>query len=260
MPSIPQRAIPARIVSLPLVEGRYEVRLAETSAEAASALRLRHLVFNVELGGVPDAPGAIEFDEFDLRCRHLIVVCRNTGRTVGTYRLSTAETADAETGFYSSGEFGTEALPREVLEKGIEIGRACIDKDHRNTKVLFLLWKGLLQFLTASRKQFFFGCCSMFTRDERAGAVAYRKLEAAGLLSTRYHVSPRRDPVCLDSAKGASVVELPSLFEMYLRLGAEVCGPPMVDKEFGTIDFFVVFDIERITERYRRMFARQTLP
>jgi putative hemolysin len=238
------------------VEGKYEVRLAESSAEVAGALRLRHLVFNVELGGHADAPGAVEFDEFDLKCGHLIVVCRQTGRTVGTYRLNTLETAGVETGFYSAGEFTIETLPREILHNGIEIGRACIDKAHRNTSVLFLLWKGLLEFQQASQKQFFFGCCSMFTRDRAVGSLAYRRLEREGHLSTRFKVSPRRDALDMMCVHAGGEVEIPPLFQMYLRLGAEVCGPPIVDRGFGTIDFFVVFDTERMTDRYRRMFAR----
>ena len=50
-------------------------------------------------------------------------------------------------------------------------------------------------------------------------------------------------------------VELPPLFNMYLRLGARVCGPPMIDHEFGTIDFFVVFDVRSMNERYQKMFS-----
>ncbi len=256
MRSLPQRIPAVTRATQPRVEGRYEVRLAESPAEVASALRLRHLVFNVELAGHADAPGAIEFDEYDLSCKHLIVVCRATGRTVGTYRLNTVETVGSQSGFYSAGEFTIENLPHEVLQNGVEIGRACIDKYHRNTKVLFLLWKGLLQFLHASRKQFFFGCCSMFTSYERSGALAFRKLERDSQLSTRYNVIPRRDAVNIENVTDGPEVEIPSLFEMYLRLGAEVCGPPILDREFGTIDFFVVFDIKRMTEKYRRMFAR----
>lgn len=236
--------------------GRYEIRLAGTHAEVASALRLRHRVFNVELGGQSDNPGAIEFDEYDMRCRHLIVICRGTGQTVGTYRLNTAETAGSENGFYSAGEFSIESLPAGVLRNGIEIGRACIDRDHRNSKVLFLLWKGLLQFQEESGKRFFFGCCSMFTRDELAGAAAYRKLEQDKQISLRYRVRPRHDAIDIASVPVGPHADLPSLFEMYLRLGAEVCGPPMIDREFGTIDFFVVFDVQRMSEKYRRMFAR----
>ncbi|MEQ1765518.1 MAG: hypothetical protein ABL984_20485 [Pyrinomonadaceae bacterium] len=58
-----------------------------------------------------------------------------------------------------------------------------------------------------------------------------------------------------DGDDDSSKVELPSLFNMYLRLGARVCGPPMIDHEFGTIDFFVVFDVRSMTDKYRRMFA-----
>lgn len=32
-------------------------------------------------------------------------------------------------------------------------------------------------------------------------------------------------------------------------------APPMIDREFGTIDFFVVFDAQAMSSRYRRMFS-----
>jgi putative hemolysin len=37
-------------------------------------------------------------------------------------------------------------------------------------------------------------------------------------------------------------------------MGAKVCGPPIIDREFGTIDFFVVCDTHQVSEKYRRMF------
>jgi len=44
------------------------------------------------------------------------------------------------------------------------------------------------------------------------------------------------------------------LFDLYLRLGAKVCSPPMFDADFGTMDFFVVLDTQNISERYRKIF------
>jgi putative hemolysin len=41
---------------------------------------------------------------------------------------------------------------------------------------------------------------------------------------------------------------------MYLRIGTKVCGPPMIDDEFGTIDFFFVFDREAMTDKCRKTF------
>ena len=238
-----------------IADGRYIVKLADTSREIESALRLRYEVFSVELSGTsqPNDPSRLEFDDHDLRCRHLIVIDRLSLKTVGTYRLNTVETASSLEGFYSYNEFSIEDLSPDVLSGGVEIGRACIAPAHRNTKVLFLLWRGLAAFLQTSGKRYFFGCCSIFTRDESIGVGAYRQLVAAGHLHETFHVTPRRNGIAV-SGGGADAVELPGLFNMYLRIGAKVCGPPTVDHDFGTLDFFVLCDTEKISEKYRRMF------
>jgi putative hemolysin len=240
-----------------IIEGRYEVRLAKNAKETASALKLRYKIFSVELAcEAPSTSGSIlEFDAFDFKCRHLIVIDRYTGATVGTYRLNTLETAGSIRGFYSADEFTIENLPDEILQNGIEIGRACIAKDHRNTKVLFLLWKALLSYLTFTEKQYFFGCCSIFTQDVETGSSALNQLRGDGHMHEQFGVTPKHDGLSPDDTPGNKPVELPALFNMYLRIGAKVCGPPMIDREFGTIDFFVVFDVTKMNKKYSRMFA-----
>ena len=238
-------------------DARYIVKVAETGAEIESALRLRYEVFSVELAGQKpkDDPSRLEFDEYDFKCRHLLVIDRETKRTVGTYRLNSIETACSLRGFYSYGEFTIEHLPAEILNEGVEIGRACIAPEHRNTKVLFLLWKGLAEYLQTQGKRYFFGCCSIFTLDPSVGGRAYKHLAAGKYIHPSYGVEPRRNPLTFAGvALDDSPVELPNLFSMYLRIGARVCGPPMIDRDFGTIDFFVVCDTHEIGEKYRRMF------
>lgn len=244
--------------SVDISEGRYRVKLASGPLEVESALRLRYEVFSVELSAEPppEDPSRLEFDEYDFVCRHLIVIDQLTSRTVGTYRLAAIESVGGVEGFYSYGEFSIEDLPVGVLRNGVEIGRACIAPDHRNSKVLFLLWKGLAAFLRHEGKRFFFGCCSIFTREQSVGATAFARL-AGGHLHETLRVAPRKNAVNLSSS-GHAAVELPNLFNTYLRIGARVCGPPMIDYEFGTIDFFIVCDTETINARYRRMFFGET--
>jgi len=43
---------------------------------------------------------------------------------------------------------------------------------------------------------------------------------------------------------------LPSLIKGYLRAGAWVCGPPALDSEFGTTDFFVLLDFGKLGGDY----------
>src|SRR5262249_9458276 len=137
---------PALIPNRQIGDGRYVARFAHTKEELFAALKLRFEVFNLELGEGIQASFLTgrDIDEFDEQCHHLIVVdTENQDRVVGTYRMQTSEMARAGRGFYSNVEFELSTLPPEVLSDSIELGRACVAQDHRNTAVLFLLWRGL---------------------------------------------------------------------------------------------------------------------
>lgn len=241
-----------------IADGRYIVKVAESDEEITGALRLRHQVFNLELAGrtAEESGSDLERDRYDAVCRHLIVRERDGGKVVGTYRVNTIETAQAANGFYSYSEFSLEDLPDEVLRHGVEVGRACIAPEHRNTRVLYLLWKGLAAFTELSRKRYVFGCCSIFTRDPLVGEKAFHQLVRADNFHPRFRVEPRRNALYLGPVEKieSEPIRLPHLFELYLRLGAKVCGPPIIDDEFGTIDFFVVFDRREIPARYGKIY------
>ncbi|MGZ8939069.1 MAG: hypothetical protein ACXW32_07650 [Limisphaerales bacterium] len=38
-------------------------------------------------------------------------------------------------------------------------------------------------------------------------------------------------------------VSTPKLLSAYLSIGAKVCAPPAIDREFGTIDFLTFLDL-----------------
>ncbi len=166
--------------------------------------------------------------------------------------------AENASGFYCAGEFDLSDLPTEVLTESLEIGRACIAREHRNTRVLFLLWKGLAAYAEMKNKRYFFGCCSLTSQTESEGWRAARVLESENHLHPVFSVSVREEYVCAleNSSDGDKTekYELPKLFHTYLRFGAKVCSPPAIDRHFKTIDFFVIFDIETIDEKYRQMF------
>jgi putative hemolysin len=237
---------------------RYTVRLARTKREVESALALRYKVFKAEITQTKPSPGEpqIEFDEYDFKCSHLIVIERSTGTTVGTYRIMSFEKARTAFGFYSSNEFTLDELPRDILTSGMEIGRACIAPEHRNTKVLFLMWKTLARYLQVTGKRYFFGCCSIFSTDPAVGRTAMSQLVADGHTHSSIRVRPITNGIAPQDEPDfdAIATQLPPLFNMYLRIGAKVCGPPMIDRVFGTIDFFVVFDLTEMTPKYRKMF------
>jgi putative hemolysin len=242
-----------------LDQGKYRVRFAGDDRDVDAALRLRFEVFNLEMGEGLAASHATgrDRDEFDAGCHHLLVEDSVCGHVVGTYRMQTREMAAAGSGFYTSGEFDLGGLPPAMLAASVEVGRAAIHRTYRNRQVLFLLWKGLAAYMTHFRKRFLFGCCSLTTQDPANGLRMQRYLEENGHLHPEIRVQPRPGLECTTSGGfpyDPADISVPILFRTYLRYGAKVCGPPVIDREFQTIDFFVMLDIRRLDPGLYRLF------
>jgi len=245
-----------------VAEGNYAVRYARSVEEVDELLRLRFRVFNLELAEGLEASWATgrDVDRFDAQCHHLIVLHRPSGRIIGTYRIQTSDMAAAAGGFYTGVEFDLSRLPAEIVASAVEVGRACIEKEHRLKPVLFLLWKGLARYMEHNRRRWLFGPCSLTSQDPWDGQRALDQLERRNLLRRDVEVTAQPGWACVwgdgkdpDPAR-AERLELPPLFEIYLRYAGRVCGPPVIDREFKTIDFFVLFDVEALSARARRLF------
>ncbi len=243
--------------SIVLRDGRYHLRFARTAADLDAVLKLRFEVFNLELGEGLAASFLTgrDQDQFDPTCHHLMVIDDQSDRVVGTYRMQTGEMAAAN-GFYSSGEFDLSQLPTNVLNNSIELGRACIAREHRQTNVLYLLWKGLAAYVAHQRKRYLFGCCSLTSQDAREGWAVTKLLHEGGHFHPSLFVPPGPGFECtLEDPEGSALpqTKIPKLFRTYLRFGAKVCGPPAIDREFSTIDYFVVLDVNDLDALSRRM-------
>ena len=243
----------------PLVDGKYCVKFASTREEYDAALRLRFEVFNLELG--EGLAGSFESgkdqDRYDPYFHHLIVTDTEENRIVGTYRMQTFEMAESGAGFYSNDEFDLEGLPLAVRRGAVEIGRASVALPYRNRQVLFLLWKGLAQYLTFNRKRYFFGCCSITSQDVMEGLAVHRHLEESGLVHPELRVESRPGYACqpaADSPPFESTAKIPPLFKLYLRYGSRVVSTPVLDREFKTIDWLVLFDFEELAPHSRKLF------
>jgi putative hemolysin len=244
---------------LDLELGRYRLRFARTDGDKDRIFALRFEVFNLELGEGLEESFATrrDSDAFDAQCDHLMVIDTATDWVVGTYRLQTCAAAEAGNGFYSGTEFDLAALPRAVLTDSIELGRACIAKEHRSSRALFLLWTGLASYVLWNGKRYFFGCCSLTSQDPAEGARALAWLERAGKLHPELRVLPMPGYECAHEGP-VDVPDdyaLPKLFGTYMRYGARVCGPPAIDRFFGTIDFLALLDSKSLAPGTFEQFA-----
>jgi putative hemolysin len=256
--------------------GRYRVRLAETDEDREAACRLRFMVFNIEMGkGLADSyKTGLDADQFDLYCEHLLVEDKlesdSARRVVGTYRMQCGVTAARCRGYYSEQEFSF--APYEPLRADIlELGRASIDRGHRSSEVLILLWRGIAQYASEMGLRYLVGCSSMNSKDPAEGWQAYRQLtpylvppefrtgptaayaSPGGQGGGEAQPSPQTDEAALPE-RFTSEIKIPKLLKTYMTIGARICGPPAWDRDFGTIDFLTLLDLKLLAPVARKRF------
>ncbi|MBI3881620.1 MAG: GNAT family N-acetyltransferase, partial [Verrucomicrobia bacterium] len=187
----------------------------------------------------------VDADAFDAVCDQLIVEHLATGKIVGTYRLQTGTMAAKNLGYYSAQEF--DFTPFEPMRTEIvELGRACVHKDHRNLAVLSLLWRGIAAYAKERSVRYLVGCSSLTSQNPLEGATMYAELSRKHLVPVKWRTQPLPHLECpLDqpAARAPKPPKVPKLLAAYLSIGARICGPPAIDREFKTIDFLTLLDI-----------------
>ena len=176
-----------------------------------------------------------------------------TGTLAGTYRMQCGYRAKGNLGYYGEQlfDFGPfEGIRSELLE----LGRACVHERYRNTHVLHLLWKGIAQYASTCRARYLIGCSSISSQDENAGMALYEELREGFLVESSLRTAPAPGHECKTNGLPLVPLHPPRLFRAYLEISARLCGPPAVDREFKTIDFLTLFDLQRLPERVRSRF------
>ena len=153
-----------------------------------------------------------------------------------------------------------------MAESVLEYGRSCVAADYRNGAVVSLLWSGISELHRRTKARYMLGCVSLETVDPVIGWAVYR--HALGMCRAVESVvrgTPR--PGYALPFPGEEAIDefrrnhwdellahLPPLLKGYLRLGASLSGEPVLDADFGSIDFLIWLDIKNIPERYLRHF------
>jgi putative hemolysin len=233
----------------------FRLSLAQNIDDLIACQRLRFQVFNCELGeGLADSHATgLDSDRFDLVCDHLMVHDSATGLLVGTYRMQTGYRAKGNIGYYSAQLFDLDPF-EPIRGEILELGRASVHQEYRNTTALFLLWKGIASYATLCNARYLIGCSSLSSQDQNEGVALYHSLRDKYLVEPALRTEPHPASHCKQTRELAAPPRTPRLFRAYLDVSGRLCGPPAIDPEFRTIDFLTLVDLHHIPDRVRTRF------
>jgi putative hemolysin len=230
----------------------FTVGMAQTLDDVIQCQRLRYLVFNCELGEGLDSSTrtGLDRDQFDFICDHLMVHDAATGKLAGTYRMQSGYRAKGNLGYYSEGFFDFSPFEK-IRGEVLELGRACVLDEYRQSNVLHMLWRGIARYAESCGARYLIGCSSLSTQDENEGLAMYEVLKEKYLVEPSLRTKPVEGRQCKSSGLQAPTPHPPRLFRAYLDISARVCGPPAIDREFKTIDFLTLLDLKTLPDRVR---------
>jgi len=241
----------------------FAIKITTDPDEVREAQKLRFEVFNLEMhkGLQSSYERGLDVDAFDSFCEHLVVRENKHSEIVGTYRLLLGSRARENIGFYSENEFDLSRI-KHLDGEILELGRSCARKDFRDRALIPLMWQTIAQYVQERKVRYLFGCASLYTTDPDVVSESYSLLRKSYYAEERFWVEPvvacRFEGVrgdCELNDEHGVFLKLPSLIKGYLRLGAVVCGPPALDREFGTADFLVLLDIMKLGDEYLSRFG-----
>lgn len=250
-------------IRLNIKSGSYILKTAETYEELIESCRLRHEVFYQEFQNI-EIPG-IDVDRFDSHFDHLIIKHIATNKIIGTYRLNCSTFSNHS---YTELEFNLKEIYK-LQGPHLELGRACIQKDHRKgASVISLLWRGITEYMNLSNANILFGCTSVKINTPKDAALLYKYLLDNGSVMTSNYSSPTKNFLVADfdiwfayfqNGLTPSQIELaesliPPLMKAYLKFGAKIASEPAFDKDFDCVDLLTILKKEDMTNSLARRF------
>jgi putative hemolysin len=119
------------------------------------------------------------------------------------------------------------------------------------------MWEAIAEQVRKYQVRYVFGCGSLYTTDVAEVSSMFTLLKSKYYASDALRVLPVEkcrfqglSELAGSADEPALWQKLPSLIKGYLRVGAQIAGPPALDVDFGTADFFLLLDFASLKGEY----------
>ncbi|MDO5648645.1 GNAT family N-acetyltransferase [Paracoccus sp. (in: a-proteobacteria)] len=243
----------------PFRKGRYVARLGQTQDDIRAAQRLRWLCF-IGRNGVADDGDAVDQDELDRECHHVLISDETTGQLVCCFRFLSLSGGSEIARSYSA-QFYNLARLETFDGPMVEMGRFCIHPESRDPDIVRIAWAAMTRYVDEAGIEMLFGCSSFTGIDPETHADAFAMLKERHLAPRRWW--PRvKAPRVFRFARAlrlrkpdpkAAMAAMPPLLRSYLAMGGWVSDHAVVDPALRTMHVFTGVEIRAIPPARRRL-------
>ncbi|MDO5656825.1 MAG: GNAT family N-acyltransferase [Paracoccus sp. (in: a-proteobacteria)] len=245
---------------VPLLEkGRFLVRLAETPDDIRAAQRLRWLGF-MGKRGAEGGPDAIDADDLDAECAHVLVEDRQSDQLIATFRFRMFEAGTDLARSYSARYYRL-SIPAGFTGPMVEMGRFCLHPAAHDPDIVRVAWGAMTRFVDDNNVALLFGCSSFTGTDTASHEDAFAMLKER-YLAPRQWLPRIKAPKVFRFARALrlrkpdprrAMATMPPLLRSYLAMGGWVSDHAVVDEELGTLHVFTGLEIAAIPPARKRL-------
>lgn len=239
---------------------RFTVRFAETEEEKRKVYALRYTDMLKEYRADIHSESGLDITEYDEYAKQVVCIDNQTGEIAGSYRIIGGDDLPKGKPFVCEEEFEIDALKAQGV-KIAELSRAVVKKEYRNTAVLMLLLRFIANYVRKEKYRYLIGEASF------PGVDKGQYLEEISYLSAFYRINEsceikarETEQLTLLAKEELAVAEvkrkIPTLIRAYTGFGAKVSKETFTDREFGSVDIFILLDLENYNEQYLNKLLR----
>ena len=244
------------------IGGKYRARRAESQGDVLACQQLRYLSF-IQARGVDGGPSALDGDEFDAACQHMMVEEYKTGKLVCCFRMMPLQNGAEIHRSYSAKYYDLNQL-KDFPGKLVEMGRFCIHPAYSDPAILRVAWSAMTRFVDEEGIELLFGCSSFEGVEADAYADAFALLKERHIAPTRW--MPRiKAPNVFRFANifklrrpnmKLALGKMPPLLRTYLVMGGWVSDHAVIDNDLKTLHVFTGVEISRVPEGRAKLLRR----
>lgn len=241
-------------------KSKFSVKFAETEEEKRATYALRYRDMLLEYREDAAHQDGLDITEYDEYGKQVICIDNETGEVVGCYRIIASDDLPQGKRFICEEEFNLDTL-KATGEKIAELSRAVVKREYRNSVVLMLLLRFIMQYIREKEYRFIVGDASFFGTDKNEYVKELSYLTHYCAADDKYGIVAREEyqitPIAMEELAAAEIKRsMPPLIRAYLSFGAKVSKQSYTDREFGSVDVFVLMDMKDCNEAYIKRLLR----